>query len=131
MASPLTIETGSGAGAILILAAGTNKEITTTTQAALTLKADSAYNCAVKSITGASVANGVTIDAGATFVLHPKRNRTLPPGTVITVISNTAAATVSGNFNGLTEGSTISAGNNRWQVSYAGGDGNDMTLTVQ
>ena len=129
----LTIGTGSGAGATLIPAAGTKKEVTTTIQSALTLKADAVYNCAINTITGASdsvVANGVTIDPSATFVLHSKENGTLPPGTVIISINNTAATAIAGNFNGLAEGSTIAAGNNSYQVSYLGGDGNDLTLTV-
>ena len=133
MTGPLTIGTGSGTGAILIPAAGTKKEVTTTTEGTLTLKADATYNCAVNTTTGASdsvVANGVTIDPNATFVLHAKGTGTLTPGTVITSINNTAATPISGNFHGLTEGSTIVAGSNTWQVSYAGGDGNDLTLTV-
>ena len=133
IAGALTIGTGSGSGAILIPAAGTTKEVTTTIQSALTLKADSTYNCAVNTINGASdsvVANGVTIGSSAAFVLHAKGNGTLPQGTVITAINNTAATPISGNFNGLAEGSTITAGNNTYQVSYLGGDGNDFTLTV-
>jgi hypothetical protein len=133
MTGPLTIGTGSGTGAILIPAAGTKKEVTTTTEGTLTLKADATYNCAVNTTTGASdsvVANGVTIDPNATFVLHAKGTGTLTPGTVITSINNTATTPISGNFHGLIEGSTIVAGNNTWQVSYAGGDGNDLTLTV-
>ncbi len=133
IAGPLTIGSGSGSGAILIPAAGTKREVTTIIESALTFKADASYNCAVNTITGASdsvVANGVTIDPSATFVLHPKGNGTLALGTVITPITNTAATAISGNFNGLVEGSTITVGNNTYQVSYAGGDGNDFTLTV-
>ena len=133
IAGPLTIGSGTGSGATLIPAAGTKKEVTTTIESALTLKADATYNCAVNTTTSASdsvVANGVTIDPSATFVLHAKQNGTLPPGTVITAIDNTAATPITGNFRGLAEGSTIVAGNNTYQVSYAGGDGNDFTLTV-
>ena len=133
IAGPLTIGSGSGPGATLLPAAGTKKEVITIVESALTLKADGTYNCAVDAMTGASdsvVANGVTIDPSATFALHSKRNGTLAPGTVITAINNTAATPVSGNFKGLPEGSTIVAGNNTWQVSYSGGDGNDLTLRV-
>jgi autotransporter-associated beta strand protein len=133
IAGPLTIGTGSGSGAILIPAAGTKREVTTTIESALTLKADATYNCAVNTITGASdsvVANGVMIDPSATFVLHPKGTGTLVSGTMITPINNTAATPISGSFNGLTEGSTITVGNNTYQVSYIGGDGNDFTLTA-
>ena len=133
MAGPLTLGTGTGSGAALIPAAGTTKVVTTTIQSALTLKADATYYCAVHTLTGASdsvVANGVTIDPSATFVLQAKGNGTLPQGTVITPINNTAATAIAGNFSGLSEGSTIVAGNNTYRVSYVGGDGNDLTLTV-
>jgi len=133
ISGPLTIGTGSGSGAILIPAAGTTREVTTTIQSALTLKADATYNCAVSTMTAASdsvVANGVTIDPSATFVLHAKGNGTLSLGTVITAINDTAATAIAGNFSGLSEGSTIVAGNNTYRVSYVGGDGNDFTLTV-
>ena len=39
-------------------------------------------------------------------------------------------APVSGTFAGLPEGSTVSSGGTTWQISYAGGDGNDVTLTL-
>jgi len=133
IASAVTIGTGSGFGATLIPAAGTKKEVTTIIQSALTLKADATYNCAVNTITGAAdsvVANGVTIDPSAVFVQHSRENGTLAPGTIITSINNTAVTPISGNFTGLTEGSTIVAGSNTYQVSYAGGDGNDFALTV-
>jgi len=54
---------------------------------------------------------------------------TLPPGTVFTVIDNTAATPIAGTFNNLADGSTFTAGSNTFQASY-GGDGNDLTLTV-
>jgi len=133
IAGPLTIGTGSRSGAILIPAAGTKREVTTVIGSALTCKADASYDCAVNTITGASdsvVANGVMIDSSATFVLHPKGTGTLVSETAITPINNTAATPISGNFNGLAEGATISAGNNTYEVSYIGGDGNDFTLTV-
>jgi autotransporter-associated beta strand protein len=133
ISGPLTIGTGTGSGAILIPPAGTTREVTTTIQSALTLKADATYNCSVNTMTAAFdsvVANGVTIDPSATFVLHAKGNGTLSQGTVISAINNTAATAIAGNFSGLSEGSTIVAGNNTYRVSYVGGDGNDFTLTV-
>jgi autotransporter-associated beta strand protein len=51
-------------------------------------------------------------------------------GTVITVISNTSATPISGTFSNLPDGSTINVGGRNCQVSYSGGDGNDLTLTV-
>jgi hypothetical protein len=37
---------------------------------------------------------------------------------------------ISGTFSNLADGSTVTIGVNKLQVSYAGGDGNDLTLTV-
>ena len=54
----------------------------------------------------------------------------LPPGTSFTVISNTSATPISGTFSNLPDGSTITMGSNTYLVSYEGGDGNDLTLTV-
>jgi hypothetical protein len=55
----------------------------------------------------------------------------LPPGTGFTVISNTAATQIAGAFSNLADGSTLTVRSNTYQVSYEGGDGNDLTLTVQ
>ena len=51
-------------------------------------------------------------------------------GTVITVISNTSATPISGRFFNLPDGFIVNVGGNNCQVSYFGGDGNDLTLTV-
>jgi hypothetical protein len=51
-------------------------------------------------------------------------------GTVFTAISNTTTTPISGAFGNLADGSTVTVGVNRLQVSYSGGDGNDLTLTV-
>jgi len=51
-------------------------------------------------------------------------------GTVYTIINNDGTDAVIGTFNGLAEGAFYTATNNiRYQVSYVGGDGNDVTLT--
>ena len=57
-------------------------------------------------------------------------NMTLTPGKVFVAISNTAATPISGTFANLPDGSTFTVGPNTFQVSYSGGDGNDLTLTV-
>jgi len=75
--------------------------------------------------------NGVVINAGATFYFHAKGNSAITSGTIFIVIDNTAATPIFGNFSGLAEGTTLVVGSNTYKVSYQGGDGNDMTLTVQ
>jgi hypothetical protein len=77
------------------------------------------------------VAKGVTINSGALVSIDDLGGSVLPPGTVLTVISNTAATPIAGTFNNLADGSTLTVDSNTYLVSYEGGDGNDLTLTVQ
>jgi autotransporter-associated beta strand protein len=133
IAGALTIGDASGSKATLIPAIGTSKQVTVIIESALTLNSGADYRCALNTTNGTAdraLANGVTILPQATFLLSSKGSGTLVPGTVITAIGNTAATPISGNFRGLPEGATILAGNNTYAVSYAGGDGNDFTLTV-
>jgi len=51
-------------------------------------------------------------------------------GTVFTIISNDGSDPVTGTFKGLAEGATVAANGYTFKVSYVGGDGNDVTLTV-
>jgi alpha-tubulin suppressor-like RCC1 family protein len=54
------------------------------------------------------------------------------PGQIITLVSNTGNTAISGTFTGLAEGATVTttfSGNTYvFQISYTGGDGNDITL---
>ena len=50
-------------------------------------------------------------------------------GDVLTIIDNDGADAVIGTFAGLPEGSTFTNNGIVFRVSYAGGDGNDVTLT--
>jgi hypothetical protein len=45
-------------------------------------------------------------------------------------MSNTALTPISGAFSKLADGSTFTVGNNTYQADHAGGDGNDLTLTI-
>jgi Bacterial Ig-like domain (group 3) len=51
-------------------------------------------------------------------------------GQSFTIIANDGADPVSGTFAGLPEGSTFTTSGVTFQISYAGGDGNDVVLTV-
>jgi hypothetical protein len=73
---------------------------------------------------------GVSISPGAQLDFVDIGNGTLPIGTVFPVIDNTAATSIAGTFSNLPEGSVFIANGNTYQVSYQGGDGNDLTLTV-
>ncbi|MGH8094595.1 MAG: autotransporter-associated beta strand repeat-containing protein [Chthoniobacterales bacterium] len=135
IAGAVTIGTGSGSGAFLAPATGTNKQRTLTVQSQLTLNGDSTYTYTFKAKnekakTDKVIANGVTINSGATFVFSGTAQGTLTQGLVLTVISNTAATPISGSFSNLSDGAIVSVNGNNLQASYEGGDGNDLTLTV-
>jgi hypothetical protein len=77
------------------------------------------------------VANGVTIEPGAQFNLNSIGDGKLHLGRILKVLSNNLFRTaISGSFANLIDGSTVTVGMNKFQVSYEGGDGNDLTLKV-
>jgi autotransporter-associated beta strand protein len=135
IAGPVTLGTGGGSGAFLAPAHGTNKQVTLTMQSALIFNSDSTYTYTFKAKSNKSktdkvVANGVTINSGATFNLSGTAQGTLTQGTVLTAIKNTAATPIAGTFSNLPDGAIVIANGNNLQASYSGGDGNDLTLTV-
>ena len=129
----VTVGTGSGSGANL--APGIKGPDSLAIANTLTFKADGTYNCDLslgRAKADQVTANGVTIESGAQVNLLPKGFQTLPPGMVFTVINNTSANPISGTFADLADASIINATTgNKLKVSYEGGDGNDLTLTVQ
>jgi autotransporter-associated beta strand protein len=134
IAGPVTLGTGSGSGAVLSPGEGRTRPRTLTIQSTLTFNADATYNFGLNSKTGIAgkvVANGVTIVSGAQFSFAEFGNSVLSHGTVFTAIDNTAGAPITGTFSNLPDGSTVVGGSNTYQVSYEGGNGNDLTLTVQ
>jgi autotransporter-associated beta strand protein len=83
-------------------------------------------------VTNAQVmAKGVTITNGALINITDIGADMLPAGTVFTLIDNTAATQIAGPFINLADGSALTVGGNTYRASYEGGDGNDLTLTVQ
>ena len=129
----VTIGTGNGAGAFLESSVGASKPTKLTIQSMLTCKADATYTYKLntkKAKADQVVANGVTIESGAQFNLAAIGNKKLNAGTSFTALNNTAATPINGTFANLVDGSTVTVGNNSYQVSYSGKDGNDLTLTV-
>jgi autotransporter-associated beta strand protein len=128
---PVTIGTGRvGRG---ILAPGINAVGLLTIENTLTFAPRGTYRWNVDTVEMAAaeiVAAGVTISNGGLFSAILRGNAALSIGTVFTVIDNTAALAISGTFSNLPDGGMISIGNNNFQASYEGGDGNDLTLTV-
>jgi autotransporter-associated beta strand protein len=136
IAGAVTVGTGSGTGAFLSPGNGPAlaKLGTLTIKSAVTFHSDSTYKCALNPITPETsqiAAKGVTIDGAAQFDFAGGGCNTLPAGTVFTVINNTSASAIAGTFGNLPNGSIFTAGCITFQASYTGGDGNDLTLTVQ
>ena len=46
------------------------------------------------------------------------------------ILDKTSAGAITGTFNGLSEGATLTVGMVSMTISYVGGNGNDVTLTV-
>jgi autotransporter-associated beta strand protein len=133
VAGLVTIGIGNGTGAVLAPSIGSNRPAILTIQRALTFKADSTYSYKLTTRNPNAdqvIANGVTIDSAAQFNFQQIGNNSLPSGSVFTAIDNTSAIPITGTFANLPDGSTFTVGNNTFQVSYEGGDGNDLTLTV-
>jgi autotransporter-associated beta strand protein len=134
IAGAVTVGTGSGAGAVLApgkFRAG--KTGTLTIQSTLTFNSDATYEAGLNTndaIADQVVANGVII-SGAQFSLVDRGSFALTQGTVFTVIDNRSGTPIAGAFANLADGSTFTKHGNTFQVSYEGGDGNDLTLTVQ
>jgi autotransporter-associated beta strand protein len=130
ISGPVIVGNGSSSGAFLAPGTGST---TLTLQSALTFKADGAYTWRVNTRSARAdkvIANGVTTESGARFDPIPRGNAQLPVGTSFTAIRNTSGMPITGTFTNLPDGSTITFGNNTFQASYQGGDGNDLTLTV-
>src|SRR5581483_2394893 len=131
IAGLVTVGTGNGNGAFL--APGVNGTGKLTIKKALTFQADGIYNYELNTNNGRVdqvTAKGVIINNGALFSFTDLGNSILSPGTVFTVINNTAGTSITGTFSNLPDGSTLTIGSNSYEVNYEGGDGNDLTLTV-
>lgn len=76
-------------------------------------------------VTGTVTLSGSTLNATLYNGFKPVA------GQIYTIISNDGSDAVTGTFNGLAEGATFTVGGYVLKVSYKGGDGNDVTLSVQ
>jgi autotransporter-associated beta strand protein len=133
IAGKVTIGDGSATPAFVEPSVGANTVAQLTIQRLLTFKADGTYIYKLNTNNARAdqvIAKGVTIESGAQFNFQAVSNRILTIGTVFTAINNTSANPITGTFANLPDNSTFTAGRNNYQVSYSGGDGNDLTLTV-
>lgn len=131
---PVYVGAGDGSGGSLYASKGTNITTTLTITDLLTFNSDGDFTYKVKSGDNPTadqiVANGVLIGSGATFTFQATGNATIAVGRVIIAMSNTSADPIAGTFANLADNSIFTANNITYEVSYEGGDGNDLTLTV-
>jgi hypothetical protein len=71
--------------------------------------------------------NGSVNLGGSTLTVTPSSNAPAANTTSV-IIDNDGSEPVNGTFSGLSEGAIITSGINQFQLSYVGGDGNDVTL---
>jgi fibronectin-binding autotransporter adhesin len=74
-----------------------------------------------------------TVSLGAGTTLNTSLYNGFAPkgGDSFTIINNDGTDAVSGTFSGLAEGATFTVGSTVFKISYVGGTGNDVVLTVQ
>lgn len=134
IAGAVTVGTGSGRGAVLSPGYdhGTNPG-SLTIQSPLTFNSDATYEIEVNSSRGAVdkvIALGVTINSGAHACFADLGNGVFTVGSTFTVINNTSASPILGRFSNLGDGLVFNSNGTNFKVSYTGGTGNDLTLTV-
>jgi autotransporter-associated beta strand protein/autotransporter passenger strand-loop-strand repeat protein len=76
------------------------------------------------------VGNGGTVSLGNATLDLSFDSFQASVGQVFEIIDNEGSSAVSGSFNGLAQGATFEADGDTFQISYTGGTGNDVTLTV-
>jgi len=68
--------------------------------------------------------------SGTIFQQVISGKKRLTDGEVFKIIDNTSTTPIFGVLANLPDGSVLKFANNYFVVSYTGGDGNDLTLTV-
>jgi autotransporter-associated beta strand protein len=134
LSGAITVGNGTGTGAFLAPGVNGPGILTTSSSVSFILGSNATYICEVSTTTMRSdqiSANGVSISSDALFSFVAIGNQTIPIGTVFIVIKNTSGGAIAGTFANLADGSTFTVGSNTFKANYEGGDGNDLTLTVQ
>lgn len=73
-----------------------------------------------------AVGGAATLAGDLTVIAGPG----IATGTSFTIVNKTGSGAVSGAFSGKQQGSVFPASGYNWLISYTGGDGNDVTLTI-
>jgi autotransporter-associated beta strand protein len=146
--------TKSGAGMLTLTGASTYTGATTITSGRLALSGS--LTSAITATAGTLAAPGtpstsgnVSIASGGRYEVRPNDTLTvggsvtlagnldiiaasgLPNGTSWRILNKTSAGAVSGTFASKPQGAIFGASGYSWLISYTGGDGNDVTVTMQ
>ena len=73
---------------------------------------------------------GTNTLANATLTVLPAFNTPVAIGQKFVIINNDLSDAITGTFSGLAEGATNTVGGYKFAISYAGGTGNDVMLTL-
>lgn len=74
-----------------------------------------------------TVGGNVTLSGALDITAAPG----IASGTTFTILNKTSTGPISGTFSGKPQGNIFAASGYTWQISYTGGDGNDVTLIRQ
>jgi len=118
---------GSLTSDIVVNTATLAPEGTPATTGSLTLSASS--TCRFR--TGPDASDQLTVAGPVSLAGTLALSSDLPAESTLTIINQTGTAAVTGTFAGLPEGSLIAVGSHVWQITYSGGDGNDVALSLQ
>ncbi len=133
VAGAVQVGNGSGPGANLTPSVASSEPAIVTVQSKVTFKADGRFTWRLnsKKVKADQVkAAGLALESGAQFQMDVVANQRVPIGQSFVAINNTSGTAITGTFANLPEGTVVTVGENSFQVSYSGGDGNDLTLTV-
>ncbi|MDO7846263.1 alginate lyase family protein [Hymenobacter sp. M29] len=130
-AAALTVGTGAGSGATLAPGSGGIGTLTATgavrllADATLAVEIDNTLNTADRLVAGSLSLTGtrLTLTTLSTGV-------GAGAGTQFIIVDNTGTAPVAGTFLNLPEGSPVTVGTTTFTLSYVGGTGNDVTLSI-
>ena len=131
ISGPTAIGIGDGGGATLEPRLGKKGGVPLAFGSLVFFKADSTYIYDLDAKRAGFAAQKVTIDNRAQFVARTRSMSIPPVGTVYTAIKNNGHLPIEGTFADLPDGGTVVLNGINLQTNYAGGDGNDLTLTVE
>jgi hypothetical protein len=79
---------------------------------------------------GKLVTTGTVSLGNSKLTLQPIGSTAPPLDSPFTILDDGSSSGINGIFSGLPEGTTISLGGSHYTISYVGGDGNDVALTL-